>query len=115
MYLIIKVTHRNDVIMEEDRMRGKKGLGLEISRQAEREDPAKAFLERHCIGVKQKNKKPTDVFVIRIIERIVHKITGVSIPYPQKQGWWELKSSIESHHCKSLMPLERAVSMEWWE
>ena len=28
-------------------------------------------------------------------------MTVVNIPYVQKQGGWELESSIESHHCNA--------------
>lgn len=53
MYPIIKVMHRNGAIMEEDRMRGKKGLVPETSSQAKKRSPVKAFMKRYCKGRKK--------------------------------------------------------------
>lgn len=45
MYPIIKVMHRNGAIMEEDRMRGKKGLARNQQTGQEKE-PNKSFYEK---------------------------------------------------------------------
>lgn len=46
--------HRNGAIMEEDRMRGKKGLVPETSSQAKKRSPVKAFMKKYCKGRKKK-------------------------------------------------------------